>query len=50
MIIQRISEITRQLKLMAKKNNCLIVLGCQLSRDVEKRNDKRPVLSDLRDS
>jgi replicative DNA helicase len=28
----------------------LIVLGCQLSRDVEKRNDKRPVLSDLRDS
>lgn len=49
-IIARISEITVQLKRMAKKRNCKIVLGCQLSRDVEKRQDKRPILSDLRDS
>lgn len=49
-IIDRISEITRQLKLIAKKRNCCIVLWSQLSREVEKRNDKRPILADLRDS
>lgn len=48
--IHKISEITRQLKLIAKETNCAIILWCQLSRDVEKRTDKRPVLSDLRDS
>lgn len=48
--IDRISEITRQLKLIAKNNNCIIVLGAQLSRECEKRIDKRPILSDLRDS
>lgn len=49
-IIARISEITRQLKAMAKRRNCAIILWCQLSREVEKRNDKRPILADLRDS
>ena len=48
--IDRISEITRQLKLIAKKHNCHIVLGCQLSRSVEWRIDKKPLLPDLRDS
>lgn len=48
--IDKISEITRQLKLIALKHNVEIVLWSQLSRDVEKRPDKRPILSDLRDS
>jgi len=48
--IQRISEITRILKVIAKKRNCLIILWSQLSRETEKRVDKRPQLSDLRDS
>lgn len=49
-IITRISQITMQLKNMAKRYNCAIILWSQLSREVEKRTDKRPVLSDLRDS
>lgn len=49
-IIDRISEITKQLKEIAKKRNCCIVLWSQLSRDVEKRTDKAPILADLRDS
>lgn len=48
--ITKISEITRQLKQIAKVTNCNIMLWCQLSRDVEKRWDKRPILADLRDS
>lgn len=45
-----IGELTRRLKELAVDLSMDIILMCQLNREVEKRNNKRPVLSDLRDS
>lgn len=47
---QEISEITRSLKSLAKELNIPILVVSQLSRATEVRQDKRPVLSDLRES
>ncbi len=48
--VQEISEITRNLKIMAKEINVPVVTLSQLSRASEQRSEHRPVLSDLRDS
>lgn len=46
----QIEEIIKDLKRIAKENGVVIIIASQLSRAVENRYDKRPLLSDLRDS
>lgn len=41
-------EISALARALAKELDCCVLLLCQLSREVEKRDDKRPVMSDLR--
>jgi len=47
---QVVSDISRSIKLIALQLDIPIIVGCQLNRKNEMRSDKRPVLSDLRES
>jgi len=48
--VQEVSNISRNLKVLARELNVPVLAAAQLSRAVEQRQDKQPVLSDLRES
>ena len=48
--VQEVSYISRNIKVLARELNVPVLAAAQLSRAVEQRSDKRPVLSDLRES
>jgi replicative DNA helicase len=48
--VQELSKLTRALKMLAREMNCPVVVLSQLNRGVESRSNKRPLMSDLKES
>ncbi|MGN0765327.1 MAG: replicative DNA helicase [Christensenellales bacterium] len=47
---QQVADMSRLMKIMAKELKCPVIVLSQMSRDIEKRDDKTPMLADLRES